>query len=130
MRTFLFGSLVVTLIVLLALRLLTSMIALPFPASPAQALIELTEADAPEHAELDELPSETAGHEDTSQSDGPMRQEEDDDDGPDVLLTALLTTAGFGGAAVLFTLGYLLRRRIGFDPHRPPEDDEDGGGEH
>ncbi len=130
MRTILIGSLVVTLIVLLALRLLTLMIALSFPASPAQALIELTEADAPKHAELDELPSETAGQEDTLQSDGPMRQEEDDDDGPDVLLMALLTTAGIGGAAVLFTLGYLLRRRIGFDPHRPPEGDEDGGGEH
>ena len=130
MQTVLFRSLVVTLIVLLALRLLTLTIALSFPASPAQALIELTEAGAPEHAELDEPPSETARHEDTLQPDGPMRQEGDDDDAPDVLLTALLTTAGIGGAAVLFTLGYLLRRRIGFDLHRPPEGDEDGGGEH
>jgi methionine-rich copper-binding protein CopC len=49
-----------------------------------------------------------------------------DDDGPDILFLALITIASVGGAAVLFTLGYLLRRRIGFEPHRPPED---GGGE-
>ena len=54
----------------------------------------------------------------------------DDDDGPDILLLALLTTASVGGAAVLFTLGYLVRRRIGHDPHRPPEGDEGGGGDH
>ncbi len=51
----------------------------------------------------------------------------DDDGGPDILLTALVTTASVGGAAVLLTLGYLLRRRIGFEPHRPPPGDEDGG---
>lgn len=53
-----------------------------------------------------------------------------DGDGPDILLTALVTTASVGGAAVLLTLGYLLRRRIGFEPHRPPPSDEDEGGEH
>ena len=53
-----------------------------------------------------------------------------DGDGPDILLTALVTTASVGGAAVLLTLGYLLRRRIGFEPHRPPEGEEDEGGEH
>ena len=53
----------------------------------------------------------------------------DDDDGPDILLLALITIAGVGGAAVLFTLGYFVRRRIGYDPHRPPEGDE-GGDDH
>jgi len=53
----------------------------------------------------------------------------DDDDGPDILLLALITIASVGGAAVLFTLGYFLRRRIGYEPHRPPEGDE-GGGDH
>ena len=50
-----------------------------------------------------------------------------DSDGPDILLTALVTTASVAGAAVLLTLGYLLRRRIGFEPHRPPPSDEDEG---
>jgi hypothetical protein len=53
----------------------------------------------------------------------------DDDDGPDILLLALITIASVGGVAVLFTLGYFLRRRIGYEPHRPPEGDE-GGGDH
>ena len=47
--------------------------------------------------------------------------------GPDILLTALLTIAVAGGAAVVATLGYVLRRAIGFDLHRPPEGEEDGG---
>jgi methionine-rich copper-binding protein CopC len=50
-----------------------------------------------------------------------------DDDGPDILFLALITIASVGGAAVLFTLGYFLRRRIGYEPHRPPEGDEEGG---
>ena len=51
-----------------------------------------------------------------------------DGGGPDILLMALLTIAVAGGAAVVATLGYLLRRAIGFDLHRPPEGEEDGGG--
>jgi methionine-rich copper-binding protein CopC len=61
--------------------------------------------------------------------DGPEAAGADDDDGPDILLLALITIAGVGGAAVLFTLGYFVRRRIGYDPHRPPEGDE-GGDDH
>ena len=53
----------------------------------------------------------------------------DDDDGPDILLVALITIGSVGGAAVLFTLGYFLRRRIGYEPHRPTEGDE-GGSDH
>lgn len=52
------------------------------------------------------------------------------DDGPDILLMALITIAAAGGAAVLATLGYWLRRRIGFDPHRPPEGGQGDGGDH
>ncbi len=51
-----------------------------------------------------------------------------DGDGPDILLTALVTIASVGGAAILLSVGYLIRRRIGFEPHRPSEDDEGGGG--
>lgn len=51
--------------------------------------------------------------------------DEGGDDGPDILLLALITTAVVGGAAVLFTFAYLLRRRIGYDIHRPPEGGED-----
>ena len=59
---------------------------------------------------------------------GSLRFRVETDGGPDILLIALITTASMGGAAVLFTLGYLLRRRIGFEPHRPPEDKEEGAG--
>ena len=55
---------------------------------------------------------------------GPDAADDGGDDGPDILLAALITTGVAGGAAVLFTLGYLLRRRIGYEPHRPPEDGE------
>lgn len=51
-----------------------------------------------------------------------------DDGGPDILLLALITVAIVGGAAALVTLGYLVRRRIGYEPHRPPEGDEEGEG--
>ncbi len=57
-------------------------------------------------------------------------QEGDDNGGPDILLTTLITVAVFGGAAVLTSLLYLVRRSIGFEPHRPPEGDESGGEEH
>jgi hypothetical protein len=44
------------------------------------------------------------------------------DDRPDILFLALITTAAAGGAAVLFTLAHLLRKGIGYEPHRPPEE--------
>lgn len=50
------------------------------------------------------------------------------DDGPDILFLALITTAAAGGAAVLFTLAHLLRKGIGYEPHRPPEGGEEGEG--
>jgi methionine-rich copper-binding protein CopC len=59
---------------------------------------------------------------------GTLRFRVETNGGPDILLTALITIAIAGGAAVLFTLGFLLRRRIGFEPHRPPEEREEGEG--
>ena len=53
---------------------------------------------------------------------------DDDDDGPDILFVALITIGSVAVAAALFTLGYLLRQRIGFEPHRPPEGGEGGEG--
>jgi methionine-rich copper-binding protein CopC len=54
----------------------------------------------------------------------PAPLESTDDDGPDILLAALITIGVVGGAALLFALAYLLRLRIGYEPHRPPEDGE------
>jgi hypothetical protein len=47
--------------------------------------------------------------------------EEADDDGPDVALLALLTIGAAGAAAALAVIGYLIRGRVGFWLHRPPE---------
>ena len=108
--------------------------ALALLAAPAYAQIELTEADPRDGARLDAPPG-APGESDAPESSQPPAQgadadteDGDDDDGPDILLMALVTIAIAGGAAVLFTLGYLLRRRIGFEPHRPPEDREEGEG--
>jgi len=53
-----------------------------------------------------------------------------DDDKPDVLLMALLTVGAAGGAASLGMIGYLIRNRVGFWPHRPPPRDGGPSGEH
>ncbi len=103
-------------------------VALALPAPPAYAQIELAEAGPPGGASLDAAPGETTATEETLLSATPVEQEGDDDGGPDILLMALLTTAGIGSGAVLFTLGYLLRRRIGYEPHRPPEGGEEDEG--
>ncbi len=108
--------------------------ALALLASPAYAQIELTKADPRDGARLN-APPWVLGESGALEPSQPPAQDADaetedgdDDDGPDILLMALITTAVAGGAAVLFTLGYLLRRRIGFEPHRPPEDGEEGEG--
>ena len=102
--------------------------------SPAYAQIELTEAGPHDGARLD-APPEVRGESGAPEpSQSPAQdvdaetEDVDDDDGPDILLMALITIAIAGGAAVLFTLGYLLRRRIGFEPHRPSEEGEEGEG--
>ncbi len=115
------------------------LVALALLASTAYAQtdpIELTEADPLDSARIN-APLEALGEggppalsPPPAQGVDAETQDGDDDDGPDILLTALITTASAGGAALLFTLGYLLRKRIGFEPHRPPPSDEDEGGEH
>jgi hypothetical protein len=52
-------------------------------------------------------------------NDGTIEPEEGD--GPDVLLLALLTTGAAAAAGVVALIGYFVRQRIGFSPHRPPE---------
>jgi hypothetical protein len=48
--------------------------------------------------------------------------------GPDILKYALLTIGAAGAAAVILLLGYVVRRRVGYDPHR--EKPGDGGDDH
>jgi hypothetical protein len=52
--------------------------------------------------------------------------EVDDGDGPDVTTIVLITAGIVGGLALLALIGYAVRRRIGFDPHKPGS----GGGDH
>ncbi len=46
--------------------------------------------------------------------------------GPDILKYALLTIGAAGAAGVILLIGYLVRRRVGYDPHR----EKPGGGDH
>ena len=45
---------------------------------------------------------------------------QDADNEADVLLMALITVGVAAGAGVLALIGYAIRNRIGFWPHRPP----------
>jgi len=54
-------------------------------------------------------------------------EEVDEGDGPDILTLALVTVGITGGAALVALIGYFVRRRVGFDPHKPKGD---GGGDH
>ncbi len=54
----------------------------------------------------------------------------DEGSGPDILLLSMLTIGAAGGAALLALIGYLVRKRIGYSPHRPPPRDGAGGPEH
>ncbi len=38
--------------------------------------------------------------------------------GPDILKYSLLTIGAAGAAGVILLIGYLVRRRVGYDPHR------------
>ena len=76
-----------------------------------------------------ETPTPTASPEETATATAtPAGGEDKDDGGPDILMIALLTTAVAGAAAAVGTLGYLFRRKIGFDLHRPPEGGEEDRG--
>jgi methionine-rich copper-binding protein CopC len=48
----------------------------------------------------------------------------------DILLKALVTTGVAWGVAFVVAVLYLVRRRIGFDPHRPPPADESAAEHH
>jgi len=73
-----------------------------------------------------ETPTPTPSPEGTATATAtPAGGEDKDDGGPDILMIALLTTAVAGAAAAVGTLGYLFRRRIGFDLHKPPEGGEE-----
>lgn len=49
----------------------------------------------------------------------------DEDSDVDILELALLTVGASGGAAVIVLIGFLIRRRVGFWLHRPPENGDD-----
>ena len=53
-----------------------------------------------------------------------LLQQGDSDDGPDIVELTLLTLAASGIAAVIGLIGKLVRRGVGYDPHRPGPDDE------
>jgi hypothetical protein len=43
---------------------------------------------------------------------------------PDILLLALLTVALAGGAGLIAIIGYVIRKRVGYEPHAPHEGEE------
>jgi hypothetical protein len=51
---------------------------------------------------------------------------EDGDDDPDIDKYAYITIGAAGIAAVIATIGYFIRRRIHYDPHRPGGDGSGG----
>jgi len=59
----------------------------------------------------------------------PVVIDEGDDD-PDIDKYAFLTIGAAGAAAVIGTIGYLIRRRVGFDPHRPGGGGDSPGDHH
>ncbi len=77
-------------------------------------------------------PTGSAGPSPTGEPDGsvtptPEPAGEDSGDGPDILPLALLTIGGAGGLALLALIGYLVRRKVGFELHAPTGE---SGGEH
>lgn len=50
---------------------------------------------------------------------------EGDDDEPDILLLALLTIGAASAGGLIALIGYGIRRRVGYEPHKPPEDPGD-----
>jgi hypothetical protein len=76
-------------------------------------------------------PDGTSGASETPSStpDGTASVGEDGDD-DDILRLALLTLGVVGGAGVILLIGYLIRKRVGFWLHRPPEDDGSSEDEH
>ena len=86
------------------------------------------------------IPTETGGANGTDDPESPEATEDEEnggeengldeeDDDPDILLLALLTIGGAAALGVLGLIAYLIRRRVGHDPHAPTPDDS-GPGEH
>ena len=46
--------------------------------------------------------------------------------GPDILKYSLLTIGAAGAAGVILLIGYLVRRRVGYDPHQEKPGGDDG----
>jgi len=49
---------------------------------------------------------------------------EEDGGGPDILRLALLTIGAAGAAGLLALIGYVIRKRIGYEPHAPKSGEE------
>jgi len=62
----------------------------------------------------------------TSPGESPAATTEPEDDGSDISGRALATIGVAGGAALIAIVGFLIRRRVGFWLHRPPERGPDG----
>ena len=60
----------------------------------------------------------------------PPPTEERNGDGPDVLMLALFTIGAAGLAGVVALIGYVIRNRVGFWLHRPPERRDGDSGKH
>jgi hypothetical protein len=61
----------------------------------------------------------------SGETDAPV-DESDGDDDPDILPLALLTIGAAGAVALIALIGYLVRRGVGYDPHRPNGNGGDG----
>jgi hypothetical protein len=65
----------------------------------------------------------------TSPGESPEATTEPEDDDSDISGRALATIGVAGGAALIAIVGFLIRRRVGFWLHRPPERGPDGQSE-
>lgn len=66
----------------------------------------------------------------TPESDGDGQVIEGDEEEVDILRLALLTIGAAGAAGLIALIGYGIRRRIGYEPHKPPEDGGDSHNDH
>jgi hypothetical protein len=90
----------------------------PVEVSPDQCLAEGAE-DGSSESDPGSVDRPGAG---SSAEDDPDTSEDQDDD-PSVLEMALMTVAVASAAAVVGMLGYVLRKRVGYEPHASKGDD-------
>ena len=69
-------------------------------------------------------PSSATEPGETEAPDGGGVIDEGDDSDVDILRLALLTIGAAGAAGVIALIGYLIRKRIGYDPHAPHDGEE------